>query len=404
MRKSKIEYLYVLSCENGNYYVGQTNNIEKRKELHEIGEGAKWTKLHKPIDLIKSGRVLLGANKKGNVYSQENALTINLINKYGAEKVRGGDFTKVNLDTHLKELSSSFDLIDGKYVSKLDSNQKKGLICAESFLEFYDLEKSYFYIVALEDNHFYYSVKKGKNLLKEIKDLFHKNHSSKNIMSVKKPLNLIHLEELSANSSQSEQDQVALPFMQEFGAENFRGGSFLDKDEEVYMKTLRKKYPNLYEETISRKELGISREEECDIISESLNRKIEKSVRLIEGFNNRIHLLFNKDEDFAVESFTDLIELISNTSVNKILLIKLLDKIMKLRTLKTDENLEQNEINSRKYHPRAYEVWSDFEVKILKNLYFMDMHPSLIAFLLKRSEGTIMSKIEKLRKFIWMEN
>jgi type I restriction enzyme R subunit len=45
-------YVYVLECEGGSYYIGQTENLEKRWQEHISGKGAKWTKSHKPIRII----------------------------------------------------------------------------------------------------------------------------------------------------------------------------------------------------------------------------------------------------------------------------------------------------------------------------------------------------------------
>lgn len=44
---------YVLSLENGNYYVGITNNFNERINQHLSGKGSSWTKKHKPIDVIE---------------------------------------------------------------------------------------------------------------------------------------------------------------------------------------------------------------------------------------------------------------------------------------------------------------------------------------------------------------
>lgn len=45
-------FVYVLECDNGSYYIGQTENLEKRWQEHISGRGAKWTKFHKPIRII----------------------------------------------------------------------------------------------------------------------------------------------------------------------------------------------------------------------------------------------------------------------------------------------------------------------------------------------------------------
>lgn len=42
-------YTYVLLCDNGTYYKGFTNNLERRYQEHLNGHGAKYTAKHKPI-------------------------------------------------------------------------------------------------------------------------------------------------------------------------------------------------------------------------------------------------------------------------------------------------------------------------------------------------------------------
>jgi putative endonuclease len=37
-------YIYILECNNGNYYTGSTKELEKRIEQHNNGEGANYTK------------------------------------------------------------------------------------------------------------------------------------------------------------------------------------------------------------------------------------------------------------------------------------------------------------------------------------------------------------------------
>lgn len=44
--------VYVLLCEDGSLYTGCTNNIEKRFHDHVAGNGAKYTRSHKPRMVI----------------------------------------------------------------------------------------------------------------------------------------------------------------------------------------------------------------------------------------------------------------------------------------------------------------------------------------------------------------
>lgn len=44
--------VYVLECDNGSYYIGQTENLIKRWNEHISGKGANWTKSHKPVRIV----------------------------------------------------------------------------------------------------------------------------------------------------------------------------------------------------------------------------------------------------------------------------------------------------------------------------------------------------------------
>lgn len=45
-------FVYVLECEDGSHYIGQTEDIEKRWCEHASGRGADWTKRHPPVKLV----------------------------------------------------------------------------------------------------------------------------------------------------------------------------------------------------------------------------------------------------------------------------------------------------------------------------------------------------------------
>lgn len=45
-------YVYAILCSNGSVYIGQTNNLLNRWELHKKGKGARWTKKWPPIKLF----------------------------------------------------------------------------------------------------------------------------------------------------------------------------------------------------------------------------------------------------------------------------------------------------------------------------------------------------------------
>ena len=53
--KSQIQsvfYVYVLTCVDKTYYVGSTNNLEKRLHQHNhLKHGAHYTKIRRPVTL-----------------------------------------------------------------------------------------------------------------------------------------------------------------------------------------------------------------------------------------------------------------------------------------------------------------------------------------------------------------
>jgi putative endonuclease len=41
-------YVYILLCCDGSFYTGCTKDLDARTKLHQNGNGAKYTKSHKP--------------------------------------------------------------------------------------------------------------------------------------------------------------------------------------------------------------------------------------------------------------------------------------------------------------------------------------------------------------------
>jgi predicted GIY-YIG superfamily endonuclease len=122
--KIKMSKCYILKLENNKYYVGISNNIEQRMISHFSEEGSKWTKLHKPIEIIEI---------KDNTHKwQETYTTIITMKKYGIENVRGGPYSTVeffyrpNIELVDEKLSIEENYVNyKKYVGKnksIDTN------------------------------------------------------------------------------------------------------------------------------------------------------------------------------------------------------------------------------------------------------------------------------------------
>ena len=45
-------YMYILRCSNDQYYVGSTQDLDKRLAEYQCGEGALFTKKHLPVELV----------------------------------------------------------------------------------------------------------------------------------------------------------------------------------------------------------------------------------------------------------------------------------------------------------------------------------------------------------------
>ena len=89
-----MEQLYILQLEGGKYYVGKSANPANRYKQHVDGNGAAWTKKHKPVKFLET-RSMTGSHDETN-------LTKDLMKKYGVDNVRGGAYATIELDDATK--------------------------------------------------------------------------------------------------------------------------------------------------------------------------------------------------------------------------------------------------------------------------------------------------------------
>jgi len=47
-----VYFVYAIACEGGSYYIGHTDNLPRRWREHVSGQGADWTKKHKPLYIV----------------------------------------------------------------------------------------------------------------------------------------------------------------------------------------------------------------------------------------------------------------------------------------------------------------------------------------------------------------
>ncbi|NQX65742.1 GIY-YIG nuclease family protein [Paenibacillus alba] len=86
-----MRFIYVLKLDDGHYYIGQTDNLERRIANHGTSIGATWTNIYKPISMIET--LSVGVCNYFEAKNMENDITLDYMRKFGWQRVRGGDFS-----------------------------------------------------------------------------------------------------------------------------------------------------------------------------------------------------------------------------------------------------------------------------------------------------------------------
>jgi len=45
-------YVYILLCSDGSFYTGYTKDLDARTKQHQNGNGAKYTRTHRPEKIV----------------------------------------------------------------------------------------------------------------------------------------------------------------------------------------------------------------------------------------------------------------------------------------------------------------------------------------------------------------
>lgn len=76
-------FVYMILCEDGSFYTGSTDNVEKRFVKHTAGKGASYTRSHKPVKVVyteelpdKSSALKREAVLKKLTHAQKSALAL----------------------------------------------------------------------------------------------------------------------------------------------------------------------------------------------------------------------------------------------------------------------------------------------------------------------------------------
>jgi predicted GIY-YIG superfamily endonuclease len=108
------EEVYVLELKGGYYYVGKSKNVDERFTQHVIGDGSSWTTLHEPLKILE--------RKEIKTPFDEDNKTLEYMEKYGIDRVRGGSYTAVDLSaTTIKEILKKLDTANNRCYKCHDS-------------------------------------------------------------------------------------------------------------------------------------------------------------------------------------------------------------------------------------------------------------------------------------------
>jgi hypothetical protein len=84
-------FIYALRLIKGKYYIGKTNKLGFRLDIHFNYEGSIWTKIYKPIEVCE---IIPNCDN-----FDEDKYTIKYMDRYGIKNVRGGSFVSVKLSS-----------------------------------------------------------------------------------------------------------------------------------------------------------------------------------------------------------------------------------------------------------------------------------------------------------------
>jgi predicted GIY-YIG superfamily endonuclease len=90
-------FVYILACEDGAFYTGMTDNLERRLKEHKSGQGGQFTKHKRINDLIYS------ENFKTQIEAEKREVQLKKWSRAKKEALIQGNLDK------LKELSRSKD-------------------------------------------------------------------------------------------------------------------------------------------------------------------------------------------------------------------------------------------------------------------------------------------------------
>ena len=84
--KKGLLFVYVILCNDNSFYIGASNDLKRRWTEHTTGQGAEWTKSHKPIKIIHHEEF----SSQKEVYKREKELKTGFGRKWLKREFKAG--------------------------------------------------------------------------------------------------------------------------------------------------------------------------------------------------------------------------------------------------------------------------------------------------------------------------
>ena len=113
-----MDKIYVLRLHNDKWYVGRTGNVERRFEQHMNGDGAKWTFLHKPINIHETRDII--------TEDDEDMITREYMKQFGIYNVRGGKYCSVEFKSfNIRDIKNDIEKEEQELKQKKKEDEEK---------------------------------------------------------------------------------------------------------------------------------------------------------------------------------------------------------------------------------------------------------------------------------------
>lgn len=207
--------LYLLELEGGKFYVGQSYDPKGRFEAHLAGKGANWTRLFKPVRIREVRQI---DSKFPDAMLYENWMTLEAMERFGWENVRGGDFLALENVVVQEKLARIYDCSENKI---------RYFIAENRHLLFGKTEDWLVYVLELEFGRFYIGSCQhlGRSLGRHFSGLgvgWTKKHRVVRVLE-------LHLVKKGGREYLDFKHNLVLTYITKYGWENVMGGSMPKK-------------------------------------------------------------------------------------------------------------------------------------------------------------------------------